>query len=491
MDQALPKTLRDAPYPLLIGGEEVPAASGATFASINPDNGEILAHVAQAGAADVDRAVLAARKAFEGPWGKMTPKERSKALLRLAAVLNDKAEMLAQIEMLDVGKPIKQSRASMVGLAPTLEYYAGVLLGMGGETINVSDPTIMDFTLREPLGVCGLIVPWNYPVSLAVLKLAPALAAGNTVVIKPSEVTPLSTTELGLAVMEAGIPPGVVNIVHGTGEEAGDALARHPGVAKISFTGGTVTGRKIFRAAADSIKRLTLELGGKSPLIVFADSDIDAAVTTAYNDMTRNTGQVCAACTRLVVERSVHDEFIEKLAQRVAKVRIGRPDDETTEMGPIVNATQIKRIQAYLQVAGEEGVRTVRGVDLASRPELGKGYYMDPVLFLDANNEMRVAREEIFGPVQTVIAFDTEDDAVRIANDSPFGLAAAVFTRDAARSMRMVRRIQAGTVCVNHGAKAAVDAPFGGYKESGIGKERGMLAMLDDTQVKNVRYALV
>lgn len=491
MDQALPKTLRQKPYPLLIGGQEVSAASGATFASINPDNGEILAQVAQAGAEDVDRAVQAARLAFEGAWGRMTPKERSKALLRLAAALNDRAEMLAQIEMLDVGKPIKQSRASMAGLAPTLEYYAGVLLGMGGETINVSDPTIMDFTLREPLGVCGLIVPWNYPVSLAVLKLAPALAAGNTVVIKPSEVTPLSTTELGLAALEAGIPPGVINIIHGTGEEAGDALARHPGVAKISFTGGTVTGRKIFRAAADSIKRLTLELGGKSPLIVFADSDIDAAVTTAYNDMTRNTGQVCAACTRLVVERRVHDEFIEKLGKRIAQVRIGRPADEATEMGPIVNATQIKRIQAYLQVASEEGVRTVRGVDLANRPELSKGYYMDPVLFLEADNTMRVAREEIFGPVQTVMAFDTEDDAVRIANDSPFGLAAAVFTRDAARSMRLVRKIQAGTVCVNHGAKAAVDAPFGGYKESGIGKERGMLAMLDDTQVKNVRYALV
>ncbi|MGB7479039.1 MAG: aldehyde dehydrogenase family protein [Burkholderiaceae bacterium] len=490
MDQTLPKFIRQSPYPLLIDGQEVAAQSGATFASINPDNGEILAHVAQAGEADVDRAVQAARRAFDGPWGRMTPRERSKALLRLASVLNDKAEMLAQIEMLDVGKPIKQSRASTIALAPTIEYYAGVLLGMGGETINVSDTTLMDFTLREPLGVCGLIVPWNYPVSLAVLKLAPALAAGNTVVIKPSEVTPLSTTELGLAVLEAGIPPGVVNIIHGTGAEAGDALARHPGVAKISFTGGTVTGRKIFRAAADSIKRLTLELGGKSPLVVFADSDIDAAVTTAYNDMTRNTGQVCAACTRLVVQRSVHDEFIEKLRKRLVGVKVGRPQDEGTEMGPIVNATQIERIHAYLQIANQEGVQTVRPVDLGARAELSKGYYMDPVLFLGANNDMRVAREEIFGPVQTVVTFDSEDDAVRIANDSPFGLAAAVFTRDAARAMRMARKVQAGTVCINHGAKAAVDAPFGGYKESGIGKERGILAMLDDTQVKNVRYAL-
>jgi acyl-CoA reductase-like NAD-dependent aldehyde dehydrogenase len=490
MDQTLPNFIRRSAYPLLIDGQEVPAQSGATFASINPDNGQVLAQVAQAGEADVDCAVKAARKAFEGPWGRMTPRERSKALLRLASVLNDKAEMLAQIEMLDVGKPIKQSRASTIALAPTIEYYAGVLLGMGGETINVSDSTLMDFTLREPLGVCGLIVPWNYPVSLAVLKLAPALAAGNTVVIKPSEVTPLSTTELGLAVMEAGIPPGVVNIIHGTGAEAGDALARHPGVAKISFTGGTVTGRKIFRAAADSIKRLTLELGGKSPLVVFADSDIDAAVATAYNDITRNTGQVCAACTRLVVERSVHDEFVEKLRKRVAGVKIGRPQDEGTEMGPIVNATQIERIHSYLQVARQEGAETVRPIDLGTRPELGNGFYMDPVMFLGADNSMRIAREEIFGPVQTVVTFEGEDEAVRIANDSPFGLAAAVFTRDAGRAMRMVRKVQAGTVCINHGAKAAVDAPFGGYKESGIGKERGILAMLDDTQVKNVRYAL-
>lgn len=490
MDQTLPNFIRQAPYPLLIDGKEVPSESGATFATINPDTGEVLAQVSRGSAADVDRAVQAARRAFEGPWGKTTPRERSKALIRLAAILNDKAEMLAQIEMLDVGKPIKQSRASTVALAPTIEYYASVLLSLGGETINISDPTLMDFTLREPLGVCGLIVPWNYPVSLAVLKMAPALAAGNTVVIKPSEVTPLSTTELGLAVMEAGIPPGVVNIVHGTGPEAGEALARHPGVAKISFTGGTVTGRAIFRAAADSIKRLTLELGGKSPLLVFADSNIDAAVTTAYNDITRNTGQVCAACTRLVLERPIAEEFIEKLQKKVAGVKIGRPQDNDTEMGPIVNRTQVERIQSYLKVAQEEGVQTVRNVDIGNRPELQRGFYVDPILFIGADNGMRVAREEIFGPVQTVLTFDSEEEGVRIANDSPYGLAAAVFTRDAARAMRMTRLIQAGTVCINHGAKASVDAPFGGYKESGIGKERGMLAMLDDTQVKNVRYSI-
>lgn len=483
--------LRKQAYPLLIDGKEVASLAGRTFETLNPATGRAIAQVYEAGEEDVNAAVAAARRAYEGAWGKFTPKERSKALLRLAAKLAEHSELMAQLEVLDVGKPITQSRASIVGTPATLEYYASVLLTLAGETINVSDNSLIDFTLREPLGVCGLILPWNYPVSLAVLKLAPALAAGNTVVIKPSEVTPLSSVEMGRAILEAGFPDGVINIVNGPGATTGMALVRHPDVAKISFTGGTLTGRTIFREAADTVKRLTLELGGKSPLVVFDDADLGRAVGVAYNDITRNTGQVCAACTRLLLHETIADKFLDALTDKLTKIKVGDPQDEGTEMGPIVNLRQMQRINDYLSIGAEEGARPQSYLDLKGRKELGDGYFVPPVLFHDATSAMKVAREEIFGPVQTVIRFKTEDEAIRIANDSPYGLAAAIMTHDAARAMRMARGIQAGTVCINHGAKAAVDAPFGGYKQSGIGKERGIAAMLDDTQIKNVRFSVV
>lgn len=482
--------IRKEVYPLLIDGKEVPSASQKTFASHCPATGQKLADVYEGDEEDVDRAVKAAQRAFAGPWARMTPKERSRALFRFAKVLDSKKELFAQVEMLDVGKPILQSRASSAGLATAVEYYASCLLTLTGETINVSDHTLINFTLREPLGVCGLIVPWNYPVSLAVLKLAPALAAGNTVVIKPSEVTPLSTTELGKAALEAGLPDGVINIVHGRGAVAGSALSKHPGVAKVSFTGGTVTGRNVYRDAASTFKRVTLELGGKSPLIVFADADIDAAVTAAYNDLTRNTGQVCAACTRLLIEKPIHDEFVDRLKAKIRGVRIGMPEDENTEMGPLVNKAQLDKVMQYAEIGHKEGAELFRAHDLADRDDLRGGHFVAPLLFLNADNSMRVAQEEIFGPVQAIMTFKDEDDALTKANDSPYGLAAAAFTTDAARAMRMARSVQAGTVCINTAAKAAIDAPFGGYKESGFGKERGIAALLDDTQVKNVRFSL-
>lgn len=483
-------SIRKEIYPLMIDGKEVASMSEKTFISYCPATGRELASVYEGDERDIDLAVAAARRAFFGPWAKMTPKERSRALMRFAEVLESKKEMFAQIEMLDVGKPIQHARASTAGLAGALEYYAGCLFTLAGESINVSDHTIVDFTLREPLGVCGLIVPWNYPVNLAVLKLAPALAAGNVVVIKPSEVTPLSTTELGLAALEAGLPAGVINIVHGTGAVAGSALSRHPDVAKVSFTGGTLTGRRVYVDAAATLKRVTLELGGKSPLVVFANADLDAAVAGAYNDLVRNTGQVCAACTRVFLERPIHDEFVEKLMAKLRNARIGLPGDESTEMGPLVNQVQQDKVRDYAKIGQNEGATLLWAQDISGRDELNNGHFVAPAVFLNAKNDMRIAREEIFGPVQTIMSFEGEEQAVELANDSPYGLAAAIYTRDAALAMRMARSIQAGTVCINTSAKASVDAPFGGYKESGIGKERGVAALLEDTQVKNVRFSL-
>ncbi|MCR4470466.1 aldehyde dehydrogenase [Burkholderia sp. SCN-KJ] len=454
--------------------------------TLNPANGTPLARFAAATDAEVDAAVAAARHAFQVVWGRTTGRERHEYMRRLASELERRAERLAWLETLDVGKPIGVSRAAMRDLPYTVDYYASVLHGLTGETLQVAERDVLNFTLREPLGVCALIVPWNYPLTLALLKIAPAIAAGNTVVLKPSEVTPLSALELGRAVADAGLPAGVVNIVFGDGT-TGNALIHHPGIDKISFTGGTDTGKRIYAAAAAGLKRVTLELGGKSPLVVFDDADLPAAIEVAKVDSIRNSGQVCAACTRLIVHEGVADAFVDGLTQALSAVRIGDPGNDETEMGPVINAAQLERIQGYREVGLEEGARFTTCQDIATRADLKDGYYAPPALFLQASNEMRVSREEIFGPVQTVLCFRTEEQGLRLANDSPYGLAACVFTRDSARAIRTARATQAGTVCINYGVKAVVEAPFGGYKQSGIGKERGLQAMLDDTQLKSVR----
>lgn len=479
------------PYPLIINGEEVKGSSETLMETRNPATGEVIGHVYEATEADVDQAVHAASTAYESHWRKTTPKERSRRLLAFAEAIRRREEALADAETADVGRPISATSQEMTGVADSVDYYAGVVYSLGGETPEISDPTLANMTFREPLGVCGLIVPWNYPALLAVLKMAPAIAAGNTVILKPSELTPISTALLGEAALEAGFPPGVVNILHGRGDVTGAALVRHPDVAKISYTGGTTTGKRIFEASAATVKRLTLELGGKSPLIVFDDTDIDAAVSAAVRDNTRHAGQVCAACSRLIVQDSIMDEFVAKLEGRLGDVKVGLPSDPETEMGPLISGAQRERVKGYIESARQEGADVRTYVELSDRPELSAGYFLPPTLLLSSTNEMTASREEIFGPVQSVISFRDESHAVQLANDSPYGLAAAVYTGDASRAMRVTRDLKAGTVCINASHKVSVDSPFGGCKQSGFGKERGIAAMLDDTTIKSVRHSLL
>ncbi len=474
-------------YKLFIDGQWIDAESGKTFATPNPATGETFADVAEADKADIDKAVSAARRAFEGKWSKLSARDRGRMLYKLSQLIEQHAKELAELETADNGKPIRESLyVDLPQVAENFEYFAGWTTKIEGETIPVPGQ-MFNYTLREPLGVCGQIIPWNFPLLMAAWKLAPALAAGNTVVLKPAEQTPVTAMELGKLIQEAGIPDGVVNIVPGFGETAGAALAAHPGIDKIAFTGSTEVGKLIAKAAADNLTKVSLELGGKAPNIVFADADLEQAVNGAMMSIFFNQGQVCCAGSRLFVEESVKEEFLDKLKERAQRVTVGDPMDKATQMGPQVSREQLDRIKSYMDIGRAEGATVFAG---GESPKLDgafqNGYYFQPTIFSEVKNQMRVAQEEIFGPVVSVIPFKDEDELIKQANDTIFGLSAGIWTRDIVRAHRFAKEIKAGVVWINTYNMFNAASPFGGYKQSGYGREMGKHALELYTQVKSV-----
>jgi aldehyde dehydrogenase (NAD+) len=470
---------------LLINNEWRPASSGKTMDVVNPATEEVIASVASAGAADVDAAVAAARAALAGPWGTMSARERGRLVSRLADRLMEKADEVARLETIHNGKPISESRnIEIPAAAECLEYYAGWADKVMGETIPVKG-NHLTYTLRDPIGVVAAIVPWNFPLLLAAWKVAPALACGNTVILKPASQTPLTALALGEIAVEIGLPPGVLNVITGAGSTVGQALVEHPGIDKVAFTGDTSTGKSIMRSAAETLKTITLELGGKSPNIVLADADIDAALRGVAVGIFYGKGEVCAAGSRLLVDRAIKDEFIDKLAARTRKIVPGDPLDPKTRFGSVSSKKQLETVLRYIESGRKEGATLVAGGERADIGT-GKGYFVQPTVFADVTPAMTIAREEIFGPVLAAIEFADLDEAIAKANDTQYGLAAGVWTRDIKKAHYVARKLQAGTVWINTYNVYDTAAPFGGYKQSGFGREMGAHALQHYTQVKSV-----
>jgi aldehyde dehydrogenase (NAD+) len=474
-------------YQLFIDGKFVDAESGKTFTTPNPATGEILAEVAEADKADIDKAVEAARRAYEGKWSKMSARDRGRLLYKLSQLIEEHSAELAALETADNGKPIRESSyVDLPQVVENFEYFAGYATKIEGETIPVPGQ-FFNYTLREPLGVCGQIIPWNFPLLMAAWKLAPALAAGNTIVLKPAEQTPVTAMELAKLIQEAGFPDGVVNVLPGYGETAGAALASHPGIDKIAFTGSTEIGKLVAREAAQNLTKVSLELGGKAPNIIFADADMEQAVNGAMMGIFFNQGQVCCAGSRLFIAEEVKDEFLGRFKERAQKVKVGDPMDASTHMGPQVSEEQLNRIKGYVDIARGEGATVLTGGEPPQlEGDFQKGYFFQPTIFCDVKNQMRVAQEEIFGPVTSAITFTDEEELIKQANETIYGLSAGIWTRDITRAHRFAKEIHAGTIWINTFNMFNAASPFGGFKQSGYGREMGKHALDLYTHIKSV-----
>jgi len=474
---------------LVVGGERRPAAEDNAFSVIEPGTGAPMAEVAEAGPEDARRAVDVAVRAFdEGPWPRTSATLRGRVLLRASAMVRERLEDLARLEARNVGKPIRDARDEIGIVADTLEYWGGAANKIFGETVPIQDPGL-DVTLREPVGVCALITPWNFPLVISTWKIAPALACGNTIVVKPASYTPLSVLRLAEILVEAGLSPEAISVLPGPGSAVGNALVTDPRVNKVGFTGSTEVGSKIMALAARNITRVSLELGGKSANVVFADADMDTAVERSVWSVFGNTGQDCCARSRVFVERSAYDDAVSAMAKRTDELRVGQPLEEETELGPMISAGQRETSLEYLEIGQKEGARLVTGGDIPQVADGEGGFYLRPAVLADVRNDTRVAQEEIFGPVACLIPFDTEEEAIRLANETEYGLSGSIWTRDLGRAIRVAKAIRTGVISVNSSHSVHTEAPFGGYKRSGIGREMGMHAVNLYTEVKNVYFS--